>query len=109
MKKQCVLALTLTLAACLVNPTVGEVVDDFGPPFCDRVKECNPGTFELAYPGGQADCVNKAREALKKQKGNDVLEKRSVCTQEEVDICVEDVKKVECSTLSSPPPSCNKC
>jgi hypothetical protein len=107
--RKAVMSLFLFVAACVVNPSVGEVVDDFGPPFCDRLKECNPSGFDAAYPGGQAACVTALKESVKKSKGSDALEKRSACTQDEVDACIEDIKKVNCSTLATPPATCNKC
>lgn len=89
------LALTLLLA-CSPHPTAGEVVDRTAPVACEKAKQCNgDAKFELAYPGGATDCVNRVKSESEKKLGSD-LSKSSVCTDEEVDKCLEDLKNATC-------------
>jgi hypothetical protein len=93
--------------ACNGNPTVQEVIDQSSPPICEKLKECSPASFPLAYPGGVDECVTKTKDASAKKYGSD-LSKHSVCTDEEVSKCLNDFKAQACpADGSSPTVPCN--
>ena len=78
-------------AACSANPTAQEVVDRSTPPICEKAKECAALSFALSYAGGVDECVTKTKSEVAKKYGSD-LEKSSVCTDEELDKCIKDLK-----------------
>lgn len=88
--------------ACSSNPTVQEVIDQSSPPICEKLKECSPTTFPLAYPGGVTECVTKTKDASAKKYGSD-LSKSSVCTDDEVTKCLNDFKALACPADGSTP------
>ena len=96
------------LAACTSNPTAEEVVDQSTPVICEKVKECSGElAFAAAYPGGVDDCVTRTKAEAKKKYG-DKLDGQSVCTDEEVERCLQDLRAAECPADGSPPAApCN--
>jgi hypothetical protein len=82
-------------AACSVNPTAQEVVDRSTPPICEKAKECAAASFALTYAGGVDECVTKTKSEVAKKYGSD-LEKSSVCTDDELDACIKDLKASAC-------------
>ncbi|MBX3205270.1 MAG: hypothetical protein KF764_09380 [Labilithrix sp.] len=96
--------LVAVLAACSGRPSVEEVVDRSSPVICEKAKECSGElTFSTAYPGGVDECVTKTKDASKKKYGDD-LNKSSVCTDEELDKCLQDLKAATCPADKSLPP-----
>ena len=96
------LVVSVLLAACTGRPTVQEVVDKSASPICEKTKECSSAGFDLAYPGGVTECVTKTKEAATKKYGGD-LDKSSVCTDEELDKCLQDFKAAACPADSAAP------
>ena len=95
------------VTGCSSNPTVQEVLDQSSPPICEKAKECLK-SFSLAYPGGIDECVTKTKNAASKQYGSD-LDKQSVCTDEELTKCLNDLKAAACppgETMPEPPCKC---
>ncbi|MBX3259672.1 MAG: hypothetical protein KIS78_08365 [Labilithrix sp.] len=92
------------VAACSGRPSVEEVLDRSSPVICEKAKECaGELTFSTAYPGGVDECVTKTKDAGKQKYGSD-LDKSSVCTDEELDKCLEDLKAATCPADKSLPP-----
>ncbi|CAN5924421.1 hypothetical protein BH11MYX4_BH11MYX4_47670 [soil metagenome] len=94
-------------AACTTNPTAQEVVDQSTPPICEKAKQCLT-SFAVAYPGGVDECVTKTKDAAAKKYGSD-LEKHSVCTDEELTKCIQDLNAAACppgETLPEIPCKC---
>ena len=83
------------------HPTGSEVVDRSAPAICDKQKECQGALFELAYPGGVGECVTKTSASVKAQ-GKD-LSAESVCTDEELTKCIDDLKAAACKEDGSMP------
>ena len=96
------------LAACSSKPTAEEVVNQSTPAICEKVKECSgEAAFAAAYPGGVDDCVTRTKAEAKKKYG-DKLDAESVCTDDEVERCLEDLRGAACGADGSPPPvPCN--
>jgi hypothetical protein len=61
---------------------------------CDKAKECLP-TFDLSYPGGVSECVTKTKAEAAKKYGDD-LDRRSTCTDAELDRCLEQLRAAAC-------------
>jgi hypothetical protein len=101
------LASVALATACTTNPTAQEVVDRSTPPICEKAKQCL-STFAVAYPGGIDDCVAKTKDAASKKYGSD-LEKSSVCTDDEVSKCIEDLKAAACPPGETMPEIPCKC
>lgn len=80
-----------------------EVIDQSAPVICEKVKECSGElAFGLAYRGGVDDCVARTNAEAKKKYG-DKLDAQSVCTDEEVENCLDDLRKSECPADGSAP------
>lgn len=107
--KRSVLSITVLLVpsllvACADRPSAQEVVDKSTPVICEKVKECSGDLrFGAAYPGGVDECVTKTKAEASKKYGDD-LEKSSVCTDEELDKCLQDFKAVACPADGTAPP-----
>ena len=82
-------------AACSAHPTAQEAVDRSTPPICEKAKECAAASFALTYAGGVDECVTKLKSEVAKKFGSD-LEKSSVCTDDELDKCIKDLKASAC-------------
>ena len=104
------LRLALVLAAVpVVLPACGfmtaeEAAREFLPVFCDKMKECNPTGFASAFPGGQQECIDKGIATIPEDK----RQMRDACTESEIDVCVEDTRKMACPATTMAP-SCAKC
>src|SRR4051794_11810638 len=86
----------VALIGCSDKPSAQEVVDRSTPAICEKAKECSgDASFALAYSGGVDECVSKAKAEVTKKYGDD-LEKSSVCTDEELDKCIQDLKAAAC-------------
>ena len=96
------------LAACTSNPSAEEVVDQSTPVICEKVKECRGElAFSMAYPGGIDECVSRTKAEVQKKYGDD-LEASSVCTDEELEKCISDLRAAPCpADGSAPPVPCN--
>lgn len=91
------------LAGCTLNPTVEDVVEESAPVICNKMKECSDDVvFSMAYPGGVDECVSKTKSEASKKYGGD-LDKRSTCTDEELDKCLQDFKATACPKDGSLP------
>lgn len=97
-----VLLITASAAACSSNPTAQEVVDQSTPAICEKSSECAPAAFAVAYPGGREECISKTKTEVTKSYGGD-LEKTSVCTDDELDKCLKDLKAATCPAGGSLP------
>jgi hypothetical protein len=101
--------LTVALAtACSANPTAQEVIDKSAPPICEKAKECAAASFAISYPGGVDECVTKTKSEVSKKYGSD-LEKSSVCTDDELDKCIKDLKASACPAGEALPQIPCKC
>lgn len=89
-------------AACSTNPSAQEVVDKSTPIICAKLKECQGAAFTLAYPGDVDECVTKTKAAASSKYGGD-LGKSSVCTDDELDKCLNDFKAETCPADGSAP------
>ena len=88
--------ITAVVAGCTGRPSAEEVVDRSTPAICEKAKECSGElSFSSAYPGGVDECITKTKAEAKKKYGAD-LQKSSVCTDEELDKCLQDLKAAEC-------------
>lgn len=93
-----VLVLTLTLvvlAACTGKTTAQAVVDRSSPVICEKTKQCTAALFAVAYPNGVDECVTKTKAEAQKKYGGD-LSKSSVCTDDELDSCLNTFKGEAC-------------
>lgn len=52
-------------------------------------------SFEVAYRGGQDECVSRTKKSVSATYGGD-LDTSSVCTDDELSTCVDDFKAAEC-------------
>lgn len=107
---------TLGLAAVVMSVAVGcgiltaeDAAREILPSYCEKIQECQPELFELAYPGGVDACVEKGLSGISDEdKG-----RRSACGSAEVDTCKSDIEALECEgfTLdtSGLPDSCQEC
>lgn len=92
----------LVLAAFVVacggdddKPTAQEVVDRTAPVACAKAQECNDeAKFTAAYPNGVDDCLARVKRESAAKYGD--LTRPSVCTDEEVDQCLEALKSATC-------------
>ena len=100
--------LVASLVACTGKPSAQEVVDRSTPVICEKAKECSGElAFSMAYPGGVDDCVTKTKADASKKYGDD-LDRSSVCTDEELEKCLQDLKAATCpADKSLPPVPCN--
>lgn len=97
----------ITLAAC--GPSAEEAARDFLPVYCDKVKECAPASFSASFKS-TADCVEKGVSGI--PEGD--RDKRSACDDDEISVCVNDIKAASCDNIKSfdvqkLPASCQKC
>lgn len=91
------------VSACTTGPTAQDVVDESTPAICEKVKECSGEiAFSRAYPGGVEDCVTRTKAEVSKKYGDD-LERRSVCTDEQLDKCISDLRAATCPADGSAP------
>jgi hypothetical protein len=98
------LLLVGALAACTSDPTAEDVVNRATPVICEKTKECRgEALFSLAYPGGTDECVSKTKEQVSRKYGDD-LDRRSTCTEEELEKCLDDFKAAKCGDSGELPP-----
>lgn len=85
----------LTAAACaLGHPTGHEVVDRSTPVICEKAKQCaGDAKFSRTY-GSVDDCVAKTKAGVEAQRSD--LDKHSVCSDTEVDKCLDDLRAAPC-------------
>lgn len=81
---------------CSTRPTVTEVIDTSAQPICAKIKEC-AGDEEYAklWPDGVEQCVTVNSQRLK-DAHKDQLDKASVCTDHELDLCLQNLKNATC-------------
>jgi hypothetical protein len=92
------------LVACTTKASAQEVVDRSAPIACAKTKECSgDALFAIAFPEGEAGCIAKTKEDAKKKYGDDLENGVSVCTEEEVDACLEKFKATACPADGSAP------
>lgn len=90
------LLLATLVAACGEdNPSAREVVDRTAPVACAKAEECNDAAlFKIAYPNGVEDCLARVKRDSESKYGD--LTRPSVCTDEEVDQCLEALRSATC-------------
>ncbi len=106
----------VSVAACTLNPTEDAAAKEFVPPLCQRLQECLPKNYRLAYPNDTAtdrtQCEQKGYSAVKEPTRQDA------CTQKQLDTCTADLKVEDCALISDAvtqnkefplPTSCNGC
>jgi hypothetical protein len=98
------------LAACgSSNPKTKDVLQRVGTSYCSMLDRCFAGGFDLAFPGGEAQCVGAMLNASSVDP-----DAEDACSSSEVDACVHDIDAMGCpafvpATLASLPSSCAKC
>ncbi|MBX3231768.1 MAG: hypothetical protein KIT84_42755 [Labilithrix sp.] len=96
------------LVACSPNPSAEEVIDKTTPAICAKGRECyGEEKYLQAYPGGDDDCIKRTKDGVKEKRKED-LDNPSVCTDEEVDKCITDLKAAQCKEGGLPDVPC-KC
>ena len=83
------------------RPTGAEVVDRSAPVLCEKQKECQATLFEVAYPGGVSECTTRTSNTVKAQRKD--LSAESVCTDDELTKCLNDLKAAACKKDGSIP------
>ena len=96
----------LGLAACTDHPSGEEVVDRSVPVICAKTQECSGALFELAYPGGLSACESSTKEKVKASRD---LDGDSVCTDDELNKCLDQFKAAACKEDGSIPDVPCKC
>jgi hypothetical protein len=77
------------------HPKVKDVLQQYAPAVCAKVRECFRPSYDLTYPGGDDECVSKTVAAAEKRYA-DKLEGRSVCANDVVEQCFEDFAASAC-------------
>ena len=93
-------AALVLVTGCHPNPSGEEVVDKFAPAVCAKAQQCGGAQFDVAYPGGIDDCTAHTKSTVAQQYGGD-LSKTSVCSDDEVDSCVNSLQNEACPTDGS--------
>lgn len=87
--------------------TAEEAARDFLPTFCERVQECAPAAFTLAYPGGVDECVEDGVDSIPEENRG----RRSACSESQIEQCRSDVQSAACTDIAQQklPSSCDGC
>lgn len=83
------------VASCSDQPTPEEVVDRTIPALCAKAEACSPSAFASAFPSGPSQCVATV-EAEAMQRDGSNPEKRSACSDSELDQCLQDLDAADC-------------
>ncbi len=103
----------VSLAACSGgdNPTTEAAARQVTPPYCQRLKDCFPVEYSVAFPTDGADgttnqCLQKVLDALPNKTAMDA------CTSAQLTTCTNDIQAAACAASLSAttlPASCQGC
>lgn len=101
------LGVIVTVTGCSVL-TAEDAAREFLPTYCEKLKECSPALFDLAYDDVDA-CIEKGVSAI--PEGD--RDRRSACSASEVETCRADLEEQTCEEVSAGasglPKSCEGC
>jgi hypothetical protein len=106
MKRIGMAVLLAVLAAGCGGTTVNEMVQQFAPKYCAKLKSCYADDYKSAYPAGDSACVESFTRGFTKEQ----LDANTACSDDAIDACVKAVDALTCGqTLSdtSVPAACS--